>query len=83
MAREVVNRIQRARKAADLDFADRIALRYRAEGELAKALEEHADKIAGEILAASFSEGELEGAEAQQTDVEGSPLTFWLRVQPK
>jgi isoleucyl-tRNA synthetase len=84
MAREVVNRIQRARKAADLAFDDRIALRYRAEGELAEALREHAERIAGEVLATSFEAGDsLEGADAQETDVEGEPLSFWLRVQPK
>ncbi len=85
MAREVVNRVQRARKAADLAFDDRIALSYRAEGELAKALEEHADKIAGEVLAVTFTAaaGPQGGAETHETDVEGHALTFWLEVQPR
>jgi isoleucyl-tRNA synthetase len=51
LAREVVHRIQTARKQADLDYADRIQVRYAAAGELAAAIRTHADWIASETLA--------------------------------
>ena len=50
-AREVVHRIQAARKAADLDYADRIRVRLRADDELAAAIDRHRDWIAHETLA--------------------------------
>jgi isoleucyl-tRNA synthetase len=53
-AREVVHRLQAARKEADLDYADRIRVRYRAAGPLEEALGAHRDWIAGETLATSL-----------------------------
>ncbi len=51
-AREVVNRLQTARKEAGLDYADRIHVRYHAPNSiLAHAVERHRDYIAGETLA--------------------------------
>ena len=50
LAREVVNRIQTARKKADLDYADRIRVRYQAPDELADAIQRHEDWILGETL---------------------------------
>jgi isoleucyl-tRNA synthetase len=57
LAREVVRLVQEARKSSGFDVTDRIALRWRAEGELADALREHADLVAGEVLAVQFEEG--------------------------
>ncbi|KAB2963831.1 MAG: isoleucine--tRNA ligase [Thermoanaerobaculia bacterium] len=54
-AREVVNRIQTARKEAGLDYADRIRVRYRAAGELEAAIAAWRDWIAGETLAVELS----------------------------
>jgi isoleucyl-tRNA synthetase len=50
-AREIVSRIQAARKDADLDYADRIFVRFTAASELVAAIEAHRDWIAGETLA--------------------------------
>ena len=50
LAREVVNRIQTARKKAALDYADRIDVRYRAAPELEDAIARHRDSIARETL---------------------------------
>jgi isoleucyl-tRNA synthetase len=50
-AREVVSRIQAARKDADLDYTDRIAVRYAAAADIAGAIATHRDWIAGETLA--------------------------------
>ncbi len=52
MARELINRIQLARKQAELDVTDRIQLRlYSEDATVAKALEIHHDYIASEVLA--------------------------------
>jgi isoleucyl-tRNA synthetase len=58
LAREVVNRVQTARKEADLDYADRIRVRYRAGGDLAAAIDAHRDWIAGETLATELESTE-------------------------
>ena len=55
LAREVVNRIQTARKDADLDYADRIRVRYRADDALEAAIDTHRDWIAGETLAVEIA----------------------------
>ncbi len=52
MARELINRIQLARKQAELEVTDRIQLRlYSEDAAVAKALEVHHDYIASEVLA--------------------------------
>ncbi len=77
MAREVINRIQRARKDMDLAFDDRIAVQYIADGELADAMAEHAERIAGETLASTFAAGGgSKDGTSHQTEVEGSGLTL-------
>ena len=57
-AREVVNRIQAARKEAGLDYADRVRVRYRAAPELEAAIGRHRDWIAGETLAVEWAPGD-------------------------
>jgi isoleucyl-tRNA synthetase len=52
-AREIVHAIQGARKAADLDISDRIALTLDGDEQLLSAAREHQDYIAGEVLAVS------------------------------
>ena len=72
-AREVVHRIQAARKAADLDYADRIRVRYRADEELAAAIAAHRDWIAHETLAVeliSNDDGALEPAPVESMSFE-------------
>jgi isoleucyl-tRNA synthetase len=49
--REVIHRIQTARKEADLDYADRIRVRYRAADELTEAIQRFSEWIARETLA--------------------------------
>ncbi len=53
-AREAVNRIQQARKAANLEYSDRIHVRYAADEELSDALATHGEWIASETLAVTF-----------------------------
>jgi isoleucyl-tRNA synthetase len=59
LAREVVRRVQEARKASGLAVTDRITLRWSAaDGELADALAAHGALIADEVLAETFEPGE-------------------------
>ena len=48
LAREVINRVQRARKAMDLAYEARIKVSWNADGDLAQAIEEHAERIAAD-----------------------------------
>jgi isoleucyl-tRNA synthetase len=65
-AREVVHRLQTARKDQDLDYADRIRVLYRAAPDLAAAIATHRDWIAGETLATELA------ADGISTDTSGS-----------
>ena len=60
LAREVIRLVQETRKNSGLEVSDRISLRWAAEGDLATALREHADLVAGEVLATSMDEAEPE-----------------------
>jgi len=84
-AREVINRVQRARKSLDLAYEARIRVRYTAAEELALAISEHAELIASETLAqslAALSDADKSDATAlgdkQDVDVDGEALTFWI-----
>ena len=71
-AREVVNRIQTARKDAALDYADRIRVRFSAAPELAAAIAAHRDWIAGETLAVELAPAEGEdGLKSAPVDEHG------------
>ncbi len=54
-AREVIHRIQSARKDADLDYSDRIVVYYRTEPEIESAMERFREHIAHETLATEIS----------------------------
>ena len=55
LARDLIRLIQQGRKEMDLFVADRIRLGYRASGEYARAIAEHADRIKEETLALELS----------------------------
>lgn len=59
LAREVVNRVQRLRRAADYDVSTRVVLAIEAEGMLARAVERHREWIAAEVLARRLDLGPL------------------------
>jgi isoleucyl-tRNA synthetase len=76
LAREVVHRVQSARKDADLDYSDRIRVLFRADGELEEAIRTHRDWIASETLA-------IEITTAQDTELAAAPVEghdFALRI---
>ena len=80
-AREVVNRIQRARKDQGFDVSDRIAVTYAAQGELAQAIAEHRDYIMGETLCldlqSAYEEALSEGAAV--TEIDGNRLRLSIQ----
>jgi isoleucyl-tRNA synthetase len=57
MARDFVRGVQDARKRADLQIEDTIVTVYQAEGDLALAIEEHADYIRNETLSRELNAG--------------------------
>jgi isoleucyl-tRNA synthetase len=73
LAREVISRVQSLRRAAGLDVSDRIVLRWSTTAEQVRdAMAAHAGLIAGEVLAASVSEGTPDGGD--DVDVDGESL---------
>jgi isoleucyl-tRNA synthetase len=86
LAREVVRRIQEARKAAGLAVTDRIAIRWAtvpaapgAAAELGAALAEHGAMIADEVLAVEFEPGAGPGPGHWLEHLDANlGLRFWL-----
>ncbi|MGY1916277.1 isoleucine--tRNA ligase [Blastococcus sp. SYSU DS0973] len=75
LVREVVRLVQEARKTSGLEVSDRIELSWTADGAMAQALTEHAEQLAGEVLASAVhadTAGSGEGVEGP----EGS--RFWV-----
>ncbi|THA26881.1 isoleucine--tRNA ligase [Streptomyces sp. RKND-216] len=80
LARDAIRLIQESRKNSGLDVADRIALRWSAaDGEVRRALTDHAELISEEVLATSFSEGEADDTFGDPVVDEALGLTFRLR----
>ncbi len=73
-AREIVSRIQAARKESGLDYADRIVVRYRAAPELEAAIETWRGWISGETLATEWAQ--LEDAGGNPSEIDGLELRF-------
>lgn len=81
LVREAVRRIQDARKGAGLEVTDRISLVWDAEGEMAAALEKHADAVAAEVLATEVSRGPATAdGPAADADVVDSELGLRLWI---
>jgi isoleucyl-tRNA synthetase len=76
--RELVHRIQLARKEAGFEVTDRIELSYR--GDLAEIFSRFADRICEEVLAAALQEGELPDPEhTLELEVHGRRGVIQLR----
>jgi isoleucyl-tRNA synthetase len=75
LVREVVRLIQEARKATGLEVSDRIQLWWTGEGAVARALSEHGEQVAREVLASavhSAAAGDGAGFEGPEG------LRFWV-----
>ncbi|WP_236826522.1 MULTISPECIES: isoleucine--tRNA ligase [unclassified Blastococcus] len=73
--REAVRLVQEARKGSGLEVSDRIELSWTADGTMAQALTEHAEQLAGEVLAVAVHAG-TPGAGEGVEGPEGS--RFWV-----
>lgn len=81
LAREVVNRVQKLRKEADLKLSDRILVEYRTAGELKEAIETNLAYIKDQTLSKEFAFSESPQGQAMDScEVEKHPLTVALRV---
>ena len=80
-AREVVNRIQRARKDQGFDVSDRVAVTYAAQGELAQAIAEHRDYVMGETLCLDLQSADEEALSegAVVTEIDGNRLRLSIQ----
>jgi isoleucyl-tRNA synthetase len=78
LARDVVRVVQESRKSSGLDVTDRIELWWEADGDLADALAEHAERVAEEVLAVQLTRGAPPVDVAPHQD-EALGLTWWLR----
>jgi isoleucyl-tRNA synthetase len=79
-AREVVHRLQTARKEADLDYADRIRVVYAAAPELEDAIAANRDWIAGETLAVELTlQRGVDSGVLREAAVEGLAFAFALK----
>ena len=74
-AREVARAIQTARKEANLDYADRIKIRYQGEPEIEAAVETHRDWLMGETLAIELARADG-AADLKEAPVEGRRFDY-------
>jgi isoleucyl-tRNA synthetase len=79
LLRELLSRIQAARKEASLEFTDRIALWVTGSERATSIARAHERMIAGECLVARFStDAPPAGVPVREVDVEGEPVTIAL-----
>ncbi len=74
-SREIVNRLQRARKDQGLNVADRVLVRFDGAPELLAAADEHRDYIMRETLCTTFERTALTDA-ATATEIDGKAFRF-------
>ncbi len=79
MARELINRIQSARRHLELDVSDRITVRWMSsDADVGDAFARHHDLIAGEVLATDLTEADLGALE--QTSIGEAGVCLELTV---
>lgn len=82
LSREVIRRVQVARKNAGLNFDDRIHLQVACDDELRGAIEAHREALMEDTLSARFAIVEAPaGAFVEDADIDGRKLTIGLSVQ--
>jgi len=75
LAREAIRLIQDARKSSGLNVSDRIRVRWAADDpDLAAALAEYGETIAGEVLATEFSQASPDGEPSGGGEPDGRPV---------
>ncbi len=78
-AREIVNRVQRARKDKGLNVSDRIVIRYDGDPALFTAADEHRDYIMSETLSTTFERDEWID-DSFDTEIDGKAFKFSITV---
>ena len=81
-ARELVNRIQRLRREAELEITDRIEVVVGGDPALGPVVDRHGPFIAGEVLAVSLrydAEGDPGLAHRRELDLDGIPAVIALQ----
>ncbi|GMQ93486.1 MAG: isoleucine--tRNA ligase [Acidimicrobiia bacterium] len=79
IARELINRVQAARRQSGFDVTDRIVLRWMSDDDsITEAFARHRDLIAGEVLATDIETADLPDAD----DIEVTGAVVRLELQP-
>ena len=68
LAREVINRVQKTRKDCQFNVADRINVKFYADGDLLRAINKHKDMIASETLSLEFDLVDIDSVKANSWD---------------
>ncbi|MGB5660787.1 MAG: DUF5915 domain-containing protein, partial [Thermoanaerobaculia bacterium] len=79
-AREVIHRIQTARKEADLDYADRIRVTYLTDPKLAAAIDQFREWICRETLALELAVASDDSANLMAKPVEEMDFRFAIQT---
>ena len=75
--RELLNRVQAARKDMKLEFSDRIRLGIKGGERTVRLARAHASRISGDVLATELLVDEMpQGATVRDVDVEGESVTL-------
>lgn len=80
LAREVVNRVQRARKEQGLHVADRISLAFDGDTKLLAIIDAHWSYLSGEVLATTRLSGLDDAGLTHTTEVDGMALYFQIQL---
>jgi isoleucyl-tRNA synthetase len=84
LAREIIRKIQQARKAADFNLDDRIALELSVTGALRTAAEAHQQMIQDETLASKFTLTDTpHGKHTEEYDIDGDTLKIGVTALPR
>jgi isoleucyl-tRNA synthetase len=84
LAREVLRKIQAARKSADFILDDRITLELHCTGAMKEAVESHMKMIQEESLCTVFKwSAAPQGQYAETTEIDNEPLMIGLTVMPR
>jgi isoleucyl-tRNA synthetase len=87
LAREIMRKIQAARKSADFQMDDRIHLILACDGPLREAVETHRAMITEETLAQKFDlltfHEEPKGSYVESVDIDGAALKIGVTAQPR
>ena len=87
LAREIMRKIQVARKTADFQMDDKITLEIACEGALLEALTAHKDMIVSETLTGKLNvlalAAEPKGKHVDSSDIDGEAIKIGVTALPR